>query len=149
MKDHGLKIGLSLPCTDCGELQTFEHIPECFEYAELTGETLAGVSQLHKEHPLWSEFEFFNFRNIISSALTCQLTSENQVIVQEYKKELRKLLAQAQACKAKCVSIDPDWENLCGNHERLQIFNDVFFRLFCKGCNSLHRLPFLLFVLYP
>ncbi len=125
MKDHGLKIGLSLPCTDCGALQTFEHIPECFEYAELSGETLAGVSQLHKEHPLWSEFEFFNFRNIISSALTCQLTSENQVIVQEYKKELRKLLAQAQACKARFVSIDPDWENLCGDQERLQIFNDV------------------------
>ena len=125
MKDNFLKIGLSLPAADSSELKNIEYLPECFEYAELCGEVLADITELRKTHPLWSEFEFFNFRNIISSALTCQLSGENRFIVQEYKKELRNLFAQARECGARYASIDPDWENLYSNPERMAIFADV------------------------
>lgn len=119
------KIGISLPVADCSELKNIEYIPECFEYVELSGETIADAAKLHKDHPVLSEFEFFNFRNIISSSLTCQLTGDNQVIIQEYKKQLRTLFALASGCKAQYVSIDPDWETLYNNQERMQIFADV------------------------
>ena len=120
-----LKIGISLPVTDSAELKNIEYIPECFEYIELSGETVNDAGKLHKSHPLFSEFSFLNFRNIISSSLTCQLTSDNKVIVQEYKKQLRALFAMASECKAQYVSIDPDWENLYCSKERMQIFNDI------------------------
>ena len=120
-----LKIGISLPFNDSGELKNIEYIPECFEYMELSGETIIDAEKLQKEHPLFSEFAFFNFRDIISSSLTCQLTADNKVIVQEYKKQLRTLFAMAAACKARYVSIDPDWETLYCNKERMQIFSDI------------------------
>ena len=124
MSQSLLKTGLSLPFTE-SELKNIEYIPECFEYVELSGEALADMVELRKTHPLWSEFEFCNFRNIISSNLTCQLTSENKVIVQEYKKQLRELFSQAMKCKAGFVSIDPDWETLCSDSDRMKIFADV------------------------
>ena len=119
-----LKIGLSLPFTG-SSLKDVDYIPDCFEYTELTGEALADIKEICKTHPVWSEFESCNFRNIISSALTCQLTSENKVIVQEYKKQLRELFSQAMECKAAFVSIDPDWETLCNDPDRMKIFADV------------------------
>lgn len=124
MNQNLIKTGLSLAgCDRC--LKDIDYIPECFEYAELSGEMLADIIELRKSHPLWSEFEFFNFRNLISSSLTCQLTSENKVIVQEYKKQLRTLFAMAHDCKAQYASIDPDWENLCNDADRMKIFADV------------------------
>ena len=125
MKDNYLKIGLSFQAADSGELKNMDYIPECFEYAEFSGEVLADMAELRKTHSLWSEFEFFNFRNIISSNLTCQLTTASKVIVQEYKKELRNLFAKAGECKAQYASIDPDWENLYQNPERMKIFTDI------------------------
>ena len=125
MSGNLLKIGISLPFTDSGELKNIEYIPECFEHIELSGETIIDAKKLHKEHPLFSEFATLNFRNIISSSLTCQLNNDNKVIVHEYKKQLRALFAMAAECKAQYVSIDPDWENLYCDAERMQIFSDV------------------------
>ncbi len=125
MSDSLLKTGLSLPCKDCAQLQQFEYIPGCFEFAELSGETVAEAAVLHKEHALWNEFEFFNFRDIIPPALASQLTPENAMIVQDFKKQLRKLFAHAHASKARTVSIDPAWENLCSDPECRKIFDDI------------------------
>ena len=44
-----LKIGISLPFTDSGELKNIEYIPECFEYMELSGETIIDAEKLQKE----------------------------------------------------------------------------------------------------
>ena len=125
MSNENLKIGLSLPCTELPQLEAMSSIPECFEFAELSGEVVADALLLKKSHALWSEFDLFNFRDLIPSSLTCQLTSENSVIIQEYKKQLRGLLAQAHACNATTAGIDPDWEKLFSDKERLEIFNDV------------------------
>ena len=125
MSQHFLKIGLSLPQKERSQLLDIRTIPECFELLELPGELAAEAPLLRSEQPLFDEFEFFNFRNLIDSSLTCQLTRENQVIVQEYKKQLRELFAVARQSKAETVSIDPDWETLLQDAERMRIFDDV------------------------
>ncbi len=125
MSGNLLKIGLSLPCKDCTELQNFEYIPDCFEFAELSGETVADALHLHKEHNLWSEFEFFDFRDLIPPALASQITPENHMILQDFKKQLRKLFASASLCKAQNIGIDPGWENLCSDAGCRELFNDI------------------------
>lgn len=120
-----LRYGLSLPCTTAAELEAFGNIPECFDLLELRGELIRDVLQLKKSVAWLQEFESLNFRDLIDSTLTCQLSNENRSIVQEYKKQLRELFALAAQCKAEFAGIDPDWEQLLADPERLEVFNDV------------------------
>ncbi len=125
MKNDLLKIGLSLPCKSVRQLTEIQDLPENFELLELSGE-IAGEAHLLKQgNDLLGEFDFFNFRNIISPALTSQLTSENLPIVTEYKRQLRSLFASAAKCSAEAVGIDPDWESLIHDEDRHNIFNNI------------------------
>ena len=120
-----LRCGLSLPCTERSELNLYASIPECFEWLELSGELAPDIANLRNEIPFLQEFEFLNFRNIISASLSSQLTPENQVIVPNYKKQLRELFANIRSCAANQAGIDPDWETLYNDPARLEIFNDI------------------------
>lgn len=120
-----LPIGLSLPFTEASALQELRDIPECFELLELTGELVLQAKQLQSENEILREFDFFNFRDLLPAGLTGQLTTAGASIVNEYKKQMRELFARAHECRAEVVSIDPDWEALVKEPERLKIFDDV------------------------
>ena len=125
MSDSLIKCGISLPFTDIADFRTLDDLPEAFELVELRGDMAKSASVLQKEHPVLQEFDFFNFRDLIDSSLTCQLTHENRAIVQEYKKELRELFSYAHNCGAETVGIDPDWEQLSADKNKLELFNDI------------------------
>ena len=119
------KIGLSLPYTAASELETFTDLPEIFDLLELRGELAADASLLKKNHPLIQEFTRLDFRDLMPAVLTGALAGQHRSIVQEYKKKLREMFALAANCNAAFVSIDPDWESLCADPEKLAVFNDV------------------------
>lgn len=120
-----LKIGLSLPGATAEDLQIFHDIPECFEILELPGELVNDAHKLIQENNLLQEFEVLNFRNLLPANLTTQLTTADTAIVQEYKKQLRELFARAHHCHAEHISIDPDWEALYQDEQRMKILDDV------------------------
>ena len=125
MSDSLLKIGLSLPFAETAALANIDYIPECFELIELPGEAVFDAHTLKETASCWQEFECFNFRDLIPSALTCQLSPENRMIIQEYKKKLRDLLERAHAGKAEYAGLDPDWESLAADPGKLAVFNDI------------------------
>ena len=125
MSNSLIKCGIALPFTDIADFRTLDDLPEAFELVELRGDVVKTAALLHKEHPVLQEFDFFNFRDLIDSSLTCQLTTENRAIVQEYKKQLRELLSRASGCGAEIAGIDPDWEQLSADENRLKLFNDI------------------------
>ena len=119
------RLGISLPCIEAAALHDIEDIPECFEVLELSGEMLSYTLNQRSEDLLLAEFEEINFRNILPANLTDQLTSADDNIVNEYKKQLRELMAQAHECGSEYVSIDPDWETLFDSAERRKVLDDV------------------------
>ena len=125
MSNSLIKCGISLPFTDIADFRALDDLPEAFEFVELRGDVVKSAALLQKEHPVLQEFEFFNFRDLIDSSLTCQLTPENRAIVQEYKKELRELFNYANNCGAETAGIDPDWEQLSADKNKLELFNDI------------------------
>ena len=125
MSNSLIKCGISLPFTDIADFRALDDLPEAFEFVELRGDVVKSAALLQKEHPVLQEFEFFNFRDLIDSSLTCQLTPENRAIVQEYKKELRELFNYAHICGAETAGIDPDWEQLSADKNKLELFNDI------------------------
>ena len=46
MSNSQLKVGLSLPFTEIADLANIDNIPECFELAELSGETVMDINNL-------------------------------------------------------------------------------------------------------
>ena len=125
MSNSQLKVGLSLPFTEIADLANIDNIPECFELAELSGETVMDINNLPEKCVLREEFESINFRDLIPASLTSQLSGENTMIIQEYKKKLRDLLERAHAGKAEYAGLDPDWESLAADPGKLAVFNDI------------------------
>lgn len=120
-----LKCGLSLSCTEISQLSSYTALPECVEWLEISGELAAEAAALRSELSWMQEFDLVNFRNLLSSTLSSMLTPENQVIVPDYKKQLRELMQCARECGAREVGIDPDWEALYLDPLRRKIFDDV------------------------
>lgn len=119
------RIGLSLPFTAASELENLTELPEIFELLELPGELAVEAAALKKNHPVVQEFTRLDFRDLMPSALTGALSGQHRSIVQEYKKKLREMFALAASCNAAFVSIDPDWESLLADPDKLAVFNDV------------------------
>ena len=119
------RIGLSLPFTAAAEMDALTDLPEIFELLELRGELAAEAALLKKNHPVVQEFTRLDFRDLMPAALTAALSGQHRSIVLEYKKKLREMFALASNCNTAFVSIDPDWENLCADPEKLAVFNDV------------------------
>jgi len=125
MSNSQLKVGLSLPFTEIADLANIDNIPECFELAELSGETVMDINNLPEKCVLREEFESINFRDLIPASLTSQLSGENTMIIQEYKKKLRELFERAHICQAEYAGIDPDWEQLLASDKQLAVFDDI------------------------
>ncbi|MBE6366523.1 MAG: hypothetical protein E7052_01265 [Lentisphaerae bacterium] len=120
-----LKCGLSLNAVDREQLAAYSNLPDCVEFLELSGELVLDAAELRNELPWLQELEILHFRNLISASLSSMLTPENQVIVPDYKRQLRELFACANRCGAAWVGVDPDWEVLYHDPQRREIFNDV------------------------
>lgn len=120
-----IRIGLSLPYNNLEELLTLQNVPEEFELLEFSGEIAADAAAMRSQLRLLDEFEFFNFRNLMSPSLTSLLSDENPAIINEYKKQLRQLMSCAHSCNAEYFSIDPDWEMLAQDDAKRRVFDDI------------------------
>ncbi len=117
-------FGFSMPPGH--EPENWPELPECFEVLELPGGALDLPLETVQAYLDAQEFERVNFRDLAPGNLSAQVTLESGVIVQEYKTQLRRLSELAHRFHAATAGLNPDWETIVRDPDRVRVLNDIF-----------------------